>query len=327
MYNKKGGRAMKKVLVTREIPRAAIELLEKHFEVKLNPEDRPMTKEELYRDAKQCDAVLTQLTDKIDGEFFDECPNIKICANYAVGYDNFDVIAAKDRNVVLTNTPDVLSETTAELAWALLMSVSRRIVEADNYLRDGNWKQFKPTLLLGQDLYGKTLGILGAGRIGKAFVKKSLGYDMDVIYHNRSRDELFEKKYGARWVSKQELYEKSDVLSIHVPLTKETYHMVDKQAFKEMKPNTILINTSRGSVVDQEALINALENKLIWGAGLDVFEEEPMVPKKLLAMEQVVLTPHIGSASRETRTDMGILAARNIIEVLEGREPLTQVTK
>lgn len=326
MYNK-GGRPMKKVLVTREIPREGIELLEKHFEVKVNKEDRPMTKEELYKAAKECDAVLTQLTDKIDGEFLDECSNIKICANYAVGYDNFDVKAANERGVILTNTPDVLSETTAELAWALLMSVSRRIVTADKYLREGNWKQFKPTLLLGQDLYGKTLGILGAGRIGKAFVKKSLGYAMNIIYHNRSRDELFEKKYGAKWVSMQELYEKSDILSIHVPLTKETHHIVDKQAFKSMKANTILINTARGSVIDQEALINALNNNLIWGAGLDVFEDEPKVPQELVEMDNVVLTPHIGSASMETRTGMGILAAKNIVEVLEGREPLTKVTK
>lgn len=318
---------MKKVLVTRAIPKRAIDLLKEHFEVIVHIEDRPMTRSELLEKGKDCDGILTQLTDKIDEEILDKFPNVKIYSNYAVGYDNFDVISGKAHGIIMTNTPDVVSETTAELAWALLFAVSRRIVESDRYLREGNWKQFKPTLLLGQDLHGKTLGILGAGRIGKSFAQRCKGYDMEIIYHNRSRDEIFERTYGAKWVDIDTLFEKSDICSVHLPLNENTKHIVNKQAFKKMKKNMILINTSRGSVIDQEALIHALQEKLIWGAGLDVFEDEPRVPKELIDMSQVVLTPHIGSASEETRTEMGVLAAKNIIEVLLGRNALTSVYK
>lgn len=316
---------MKKVLVTREIPQKAIELLKSKFEVIVNKEDRPMTREELLNYGKDCDAILTQLTDKIDRTVFETCSKVKIYANYAVGYDNFDVVEGLNSGVELTNTPDVLSETTAELAWALLFSVSRRIVEADKYLRAGNWKQFKPTLLLGQDLRKKTVGIIGAGRIGKSFVQKCKSYDMEILYHNRSRDEIFERSYNARWTELDELLELSDIISVHVPLTTETHHLINKQAFKKMKKNAILINTARGAVIDETALIHALEEKLIWGVGLDVFENEPNVSEELLKFDNVVLTPHIGSASEETRTEMGILAARNIIEVLEGRSAITSV--
>lgn len=316
---------MMKVLVTRKIADEAISLLRSQFQVDLFEEDRAMTKEELISRAKNCDAVLTQLVDKIDLEVLQNCPNVKIFANFAVGYDNFELDYAAQNGVVMTNTPDVLSDTTAELALSLIFAVSRRITEAERYLREGKWKQFSPQLLLGQDIQGKRIGILGAGRIGISLAQKLSGFNMDVIYHNRSRNEIFEKKYGAQWVSFEELIETSDIITIHMPLNESTYHIIGKTEFKKMKKNVIIINTARGAVVDEAALINALEKGLIWGAGLDVYENEPFINPELLKLENVVLTPHIGSASKETRQKMAILAAKNIIEVLNGKKPLTPV--
>lgn len=316
---------MYKVLVTRKISDKAIGLLKERFEVVVFDQDRAMTSKELLQEARDCDAVLTQLSDKINASFLEACPKVKVIANYAVGYDNFDVEYAKGKGIVLTNTPDVLSETTAELAIALLFATTRRIGEAERYLRGGHWHQFSPELLLGQDVNRKTIGVLGAGRIGRAFVKKLSGFEPRWIYHNRHRDELFEKKYGVEWVDFESLIENSDILSIHVPLTEATRHMIGKTEFKKMKKNAIIINTARGAVIDEEALANAIERGLIWGAGLDVFEDEPQVHPKLIASERVVLTPHIGSASQETREKMAVLAAENIIEVLNDRRPLTPV--
>lgn len=316
---------MYKVLVTRKISDKAIGLLKERFEVVVFDQDRAMTSKELLQEARDCDAVLTQLSDKINASFLEACPKVKVIANYAVGYDNFDVEYAKGKGIVLTNTPDVLSETTAELAIALLFATTRRIGEAERYLRGGHWQQFSPELLLGQDVNRKTIGVLGAGRIGRAFVKKLSGFETRWIYHNRHRDELFEKKYGVEWVDFESLIENSDILSIHVPLTEATRHMIGKTEFKKMKKNAIIINTARGAVIDEEALANAIERGLIWGAGLDVFEDEPQVNPKLIASERVVLTPHIGSASQETREKMAVLAAENIIEVLNDRRPLTPV--
>ncbi|RKD29140.1 2-hydroxyacid dehydrogenase [Thermohalobacter berrensis] len=318
----------KKVYITRKIPNIGIELLKKHFHVEINPEDRPLTKEEIMEKVVDKDAVLTQLTDVIDDEVLEKAQKkTKIFANYAVGFNNIDIDAATKRGIQITNTPDVLTDTTAELAWALLFSVARRVVEGHKYIKEGKWQVFSPNLLLGQDIYGKTLGVIGAGRIGKAFAKKSLGFDMKILYHNRKRDEEFEKELNAKWVDKDTILKEADFISIHVPLTKETRYMIGERELKLMKRNAILINTARGPVVDEKALVKALKEGEIWGAGLDVFENEPEVEEELLELDNVVLTPHIGSASKETREKMAKLAAENIIAVLSGKEAITPVNR
>ncbi|WP_425449291.1 2-hydroxyacid dehydrogenase [Dethiothermospora halolimnae] len=317
----------KKVYITRKIPSIALKLLQEHFDVEVNKEDRNLSKEELIKNIKDKDGVLTQLTNEIDKEVMDRAKGVRVFANYAVGFNNIDIDEATKRGIRITNTPGVLSSTTAELAWSLLFSVTRRVVEGDRYIREGNWNSFSPNLLLGQDVTGKTLGIIGAGRIGKSFAKKSLGFDMDILYYNRTRDSEFEEQYNAKYVDKETLLKESDIVSIHVPLTDETKHMITDREFKIMKNTSILINTSRGPVIDEKALAKALKTGEIWGAGLDVFEEEPIVIEELKKLNNVVLTPHIGSASTETREAMAKMAAENIIAVLNGKEPLTPVNK
>lgn len=317
----------KKVYITRKIPPIGIELLRNYFDVEMNQEDRPLKKEEIIERCKDCDAVLTQLNDVIDEEVLDNLKKAKIIANFAVGFNNINIKAATERGIQITNTPDVLTDTTAEMAWALLFSVARRVVEGDRYVREGRWKKFSPNLLLGQDIYGKTLGIIGAGRIGKAFAKKSKGFDMKILYNNRNRDEEFERELGAQWVDKDTLLKESDFISLNVPLTNETKHLIGEREFKLMKKTAILINTARGPVIDEKALVKALKEGEIWGAGLDVFENEPYIEKELLEMDNVVLTPHIGSGSTETRVKMSKLAAENIIAVLNGKPPITPVNK
>ncbi|WP_069650052.1 2-hydroxyacid dehydrogenase [Caloranaerobacter ferrireducens] len=315
----------KKVYITRKIPDIGINLLKQHFEVEINMEDRPLTKEELISNIEDKDAVLCQLTDLIDKEVYDRAKNVKIFANYAVGFNNIDVDEATKRGIIITNTPGVLSDATADLAWTLLLSVARRIVEADKYTRAGKFKCWSPTLFLGQDLVGKTLGIIGAGRIGKTLAKRSIGFEMKILYHNRKRDEEMEKMFNAKWVDKDTLLKESDFISLHVPLTKETYHMIGEREFKLMKETAILINTARGPVVDEKALVKALKEKEIWGAGLDVYEKEPEVEEDLKKMDNVVLVPHIGSATINTRDNMAKIAAKNIIAVLNNEKPLTPV--
>lgn len=315
----------KKVYITRKIPDIGINLLKQHFEVEINMENRPLTKEELISNIEDKDAVLCQLTDLIDKEVYDRAKNVKIFANYAVGFNNIDVDEATKRGIIITNTPGVLSDATADLAWTLLLSVARRIVEADKYTRAGKFKCWSPTLFLGQDLVGKTLGIIGAGRIGKTLAKRSIGFEMKILYHNRKRDEEMEKMFNAKWVDKDTLLKESDFISLHVPLTKETYHMIGEREFKLMKETAILINTARGPVVDEKALVKALKEKEIWGAGLDVYEKEPEVEEDLKKMDNVVLVPHIGSATINTRDNMAKIAAKNIIAVLNNEKPLTPV--
>lgn len=316
---------MKKVYITRKIQDVGIEMLKNYFDVDMNFEDRALTKEELITKAQKYDAILTQLNDKVDKEVIEKSKNVKIFANYAVGFNNIDIDEANKKGIIVSNTPDVLSDTTAELAWALLFAVSRRIVEGEEYIRAGKWNKFSPTLFLGRDITNKTLGIIGAGRIGKSFAKKSLGFDMKILYHNRNKDHEFEEKYNAEWVDKETLLKESDFISLHVPLTEKTRNMITKEEFKLMKNTAIIINTSRGPVINEEDLINALVNKEIWGAGLDVFHKEPNVPRKLIELDNVVTLPHIGSATTETRNKMSEIAAKNIIEVLNGREPITPV--
>lgn len=317
----------KKVFVTRALPPIAVSLLEKHFDVTVNEEDKMLTKEELIEAIKDVDAVLCLLNDVIDAEVMDKAKNVRIFANYAVGYNNIDVAEATKRGIVITNTPDVLTDATADLAWGLLFAVARRIVESDKFTREGKFTKWAAKLFLGQDIVGKTLGIIGAGRIGKAFAKRSTGFDMKILYYNRRRDEGFEREFGATWVDKDTLLKESDYISIHTPLTEETYHLIGERELDLMKETAILINTSRGPVIDEKALVKALKAKQIWGAGLDVYENEPELEEGLKELDNVVLAPHIGSATIKTRDEMGRIAAENIIAVLSGKKPITPVNK
>ena len=311
-----------KILVTRKIPEPGLRKL-KNFNAQLtiNQDDRNLNHEELNNLASDADAVLTMLADNIDADFLKSHPGLKIVANYAVGFNNVDIQAATNNNVVVTNTPGVLTDTTADLAWSLLMAISRRVVEADKYTRAGKFKGWAPELLFGSDIYGKTLGIIGAGRIGQATARRAAGFDMKVLYHSRSQKEDFEKETGALKVSLDNLLKESDFVSLHVPLTDETHHMIDADDLKLMKNNTFLINTARGPVVNEKILARALQEKWIAGAALDVFEEEPKVHPQLLDLDNVILTPHIGSATDQTRNKMAEMAAESIIAVLSGQKP------
>lgn len=316
---------MKKVYITSNIPDVADELLNEAFEVDKNRDNKTLTKEDLIELGNNYDALITSLTDDFNAEVLSQIKRAKIFANYAVGFNNFDMDYVKKNNIIVTNTPEVLSDTTAETAISLLFAVSRRIVEADSYVRDGNWKGFSPKLLLGKDIHNKTLGIIGAGRIGKRFAEKMRGFHMQVIYHNHDRDLSFEKSFNAIHKSLDELLKASDIVSIHVPLTNETKHMIKKKELNLMKSDAILINTSRGGVINEADLIDTLKNKEIYGAGLDVFENEPGINEELMTLDNVVLTPHIGSASIETREEMAIMAAKNVLNVLSGRRPNNKV--
>jgi len=314
----------KKVFVTRQLPEASLERLREQFDVTVNPEDRVLTREELLQGVAGMDAVLCLLTDAIDAEVLDAAGSqCRIFANYAVGYNNIDVAAATKRGIIVTNTPDVLNDATADMAWTLLFSVSRRVVESDKFARTGSFKGWGPMLLLGRDITGKKLGIVGAGRIGYNFAKKARGFDMEILYTSTKPSEIMEKELGARYVDKNTLLSESDFISVHVPLTPETRHYIGEKELQSMKHTAVLINTSRGPVVDEKALVRALEKGWIWGAGLDVFENEPEIDPGLIGLDNVVIVPHIASATIETRTNMGLIAAGNIIKVLNGNKPDT----
>lgn len=312
-----------KVLVTRRLPPKAMALLEDHFEVTCNPHDRVLTREEILAEVRGKDGLLPLLTDRVDGPLMDAAGDrLRIIANYAVGYNNIDLEAATGRGIAVTNTPGVLTDTTADLTMALLLGVARRIVEADAFLRAGRYESWAPLLLLGADVHGKTLGLIGFGRIGRAVAKRAAGFDMRILYHDHRRAEAeVEQAYGAAYVEMDVLLRESDFVSVHVPLLPETRHLLGAGAFSRMKYEAFVINTSRGEVIDEKALARALEEKRIAGAGLDVFEHEPQVTPELLRMPNVVLLPHIGSASVETRTKMGLIAAENLIACFQGRMP------
>ncbi len=250
---------------------------------------------------------------------------LKIIANMAVGYDNVDVEAATERGVVVTNTPEVLNETTADTAFMLLLAAARRLGEAERLLRSGGWDAWGPMQLTGPDVWGKKLGVVGFGRIGQAVARRARGFDMEIIYHDQYRNEEAEQELGARYLDLNELLRACDFISVHTPLTDETHHLIGATELDRMKPETVLVNTSRGPVVDEASLADALAEDRIFAAGLDVYEEEPEVHPRLLELENVVLAPHIGSASVETRDKMAVLAAENIVAVLSGEEPKTQV--
>jgi len=252
-------------------------------------------------------------------------PRLKIIANYAVGYNNIDLQAARDKGIVVTNTPDVLTAATADLTWALILAVSKRIPESERYLRQGQFFGWRPKLMLGGDVSGKTIGIVGAGRIGQAVARRAVGFDMQVLYHSRNQNIDFETSTPAKYVELDQLLQESDFISLHCPLSEETHYLINAQNISLMKKGAYLINTARGPVVDEAALISALESGHLAGAGFDVYEQEPVVPQSLLELDNVVLLPHIGSATYETRDEMARICALNIIEVLEGRPALTPV--
>jgi glyoxylate reductase len=312
-----------KIYVTQPIPQAGLEVLRRAYpNFQMNPEERVLTRAEVLEKVKGVDALITLLTDKIDAEALDAAgPKIKIVANMAVGFDNIDLAAATARGVMATNTPGVLTDATADHAWALLFAVARRIPESEKFLRAGKFKSWGPLLFLGGDITGRTLGIIGTGRIGHAVAMKSRGFNMRVLYSDEVPNKQLEQEIGARKVRAEELLRESDFVSIHVPLLPSTQHLINASTLRMMKRTAYLINTSRGPVVDEAALAEALKNGIIAGAALDVFENEPAVHPELLKLENVVLTPHIASATIETRSKMAIMAAENLIAGLAGRKP------
>lgn len=317
---------MAKIFVTRLIPDSGLNLLRaKGHEVAVSKKDGVLTKEELLAALRAApyEAVLCLLTDKIDDEVFTAAPRAKIFANYAVGTDNIDLAAAKQRGMMITNTPGVLTDAVAEHAFALMIAVAKRLAEADRYTRAGEYQGWAPLLLLGLDLTGKTLGIVGLGRIGSRLAHfGARGFEMKIIYYDVVRNKPFEKEYGATYCEKvDDVLRPADFVSIHVPLLDSTRHLVNKERLALMKPTAILVNTSRGGVVDEVALVEALRVGTIRGAGLDVFENEPQLTPGLARLDNVVLTPHTASATEETRQAMSRLAVENILAALEGKIP------
>jgi len=307
----------KKVLITRIIPSLAQELLTKAgFDVTVWEGNGPMTQPQLIERAKLADALVSLGADKLDKYFFNACGHLEIIAQYAVGFDNIDITEATYRGIPVGNTPHVLNDATADVAFGLMIAVSRKMFYQHKSIERGAWKQFEPLKNLGIQLTGKTLGVFGLGRIGMVMAQRSQGaYNMNIIYHNRTRNEEAEKKMGCTYVSFDELLQQSDVLSVHSVLSEETRGIFNKAAFLKMKPSSIFINTSRGGVHKEEDLIEALRSEMIWGAGLDVTNPEPMdATNPLLTMPNVAVLPHIGSGTMEARNGMARLAAENIIE-------------
>lgn len=315
-----------KVFLTRSLPGDIEKILRKEgHTVVTYKKDKPISKNELIKNAKNTDAVISLLTDKIDTEIIDNLEKCKIIANYAAGYNNIDINYAKSKNIVVTNTPDILTNATADIALTLALACSRNVIEGHELVKKNKFKGWAPKLLLGVELTGKTVGIVGAGRIGQAAAKRFKAFDTKIIYYNRSRKAKFEKQVGAKKVSLKKLMTDSDIISLQIPSTKDTYHLLDKEHLSLMKPNAILINIARGEVVDEKYLIKLLKKGKIHSAGFDVYENEPNIDSELLKLPNVVLLPHLGSATVETRTKMAHLCVENVIRVLAGKPPKTKV--
>jgi glyoxylate reductase len=311
-----------KALATRPLFPAARAILESNFDVEYWPVQEKIPRAELLQRVADKDALVCLLTEKVDEELLAAAPKLRIVSTVSVGYDHIDVPACTRRNVMVTNTPGVLDETTADLAWALLMAVARRVVEGDAWMRTGTWPGWELDQLLGGDVFGKTLGVVGFGRIGRRVARRALGFQMRVLYYNRSRAEAeVERELHAEHADMDRLLCESDFVSLHVPLNAETRHLMSTSSFEMMKRTAYLINTARGPVVDEAALVRALEEKKIAGAALDVYENEPKTDPGLLARRDVVLAPHIGSATIETRTKMAVMGATNAAEFFAGRRP------
>lgn len=312
-----------KVYVTRELPERGLRIIQEHFDAEIWHEYHPPPKPIIIEKARDVDALAPLLSDKIDAEVFDAAPKLKIVAQMAVGFDNVDIKEATKRGIYVTNTPEVLTETTADFAWTLIMAVARRIVEADKYVRTGQWKVgWHPSMLQGKDVHSSTIGIVGAGRIGSALARRAKGFNTKILYYDVTPRPELEKEVGAKRVDLDTLFKEADFVSVHVPLMKQTHHLVNAEKLKLMKKTAYLINTSRGQIVDEKALYDALKEGRISGAGLDVFEQEPTpLSNPLLGLSNVVVAPHISSASYETRSRMAEMVAENLVAFFGGKTP------
>ncbi|MBK5294962.1 MAG: D-glycerate dehydrogenase [Acidobacteriia bacterium] len=311
-----------KILVTKRVFPEAIAFLEQRYEVDYVATDEGLSSDQLSQRVRGVQAIVSQLTDKFNAGLIDTLDGVKVISNVAVGFDNIDIAAATQKGIFATNTPDVLTETTADFAFSLLMAAARRVVEGHQFVHSGQWKQWTIDLLAGQDIFGQTLGIFGMGRIGQAVARRGRGFSMRLIYHDAQRAPAeLEKELGLEFVSKDELLRSADFVSLHVPLLESTRKLIGAPELAMMKPSAILVNTARGPVVDEAALARALAQGQIASAGLDVFEREPEVHPGLLHLRNVVLAPHIASASVETRRKMSMMAAENAAAALEGRRP------
>ena len=316
----------KSVLVSNVLPKEALDLIPKDISVDYNSTDTPLPKPQLLTRLKGKDGLICHIVSAIDEEVLAATPTLKVVANVAVGYNNIDVAAARRRGVVVTNTPDVLTETTADFAWALLMAAARRVVEADRFARSGQWQRWQWDLLWGADVHGKTLGVLGFGRIGRAVARRASGFDMRILYHDAIRPEpAVERELRATYAEPETILREADFVTLHTPLLPETRHLISERTLRLMKRTAILVNAARGPIVDEAALVRALKEGWIAGAGIDVFEDEPKIHPGLPPLPNVVLAPHIASASRDTRIAMATLAVRNCLAVLDGQPALTPV--
>lgn len=312
---------MAKIYLTRKIPEEGIKLLEKEHELEIYEGDTPPPKKEIIERVKDKEGLLCLLTDPIDKEVIGSAPRLRMISTYAVGYDNIDIKEATKRGVPVANTPGVLTETVADFTWALILAIARRVVEGDKMVREGKFKGWGPLVLVGSDVYQKTLGIIGAGRIGQAVARRAKGFNMTVLYYDREKKPDFERECNAKFVDMETLLQQSDYVSLHTPLTKHTYHLIGEKELKMMKKTAYLINTARGKCVDERALVEALQNKEIAGAAIDVYEDEPRLSPHLSELDNVVLAPHAASASIQTRTKMAIITAENMLAGLEGKMP------
>ncbi len=317
-----------RVFITRKIPEAGINLLKQHCQVKVHSQDRVIPRDDLLNGVKWGDALLCLLTDSIDEEVISANPKLRVIANYAVGFDNIDVKAATARGIAVTNTPEVLTDAVAEHTFALMMAFARRIPESDRFTRAGKFTGWEPMLILGTELMGKTLGVIGRGRIGAGVAQRAArGMGMNILYNDIQRNLQFEETYQAKFAEMDDLLREADFITIHLPLLPSTRHFIGRQQLELMKNTAYLINTSRGPVVDEKALVSALQKKEIAGAALDVYEFEPELSAGLAELDNAVLTPHTASATYETRAAMSELAARNILDVLSGKAPQNLVNK
>ena len=311
-----------RVFVTRRPPGRALEYLAEHADARVWPGEMPPTAEELAAETAACDGLLSLLTDRVDEALLGRTPQLLVVSNMATGFDNVDVAAASERCVLVTRTPGVLAETTADFAFALLLAAARRVVEGDRYTREDRWKTWGPEVLLGQDVYGATLCIIGMGGVGSEVAKRARGFGMRILYNSRTRKPDIERETGAGFRPLQEVLRESDFLSLHTPLTPETRRLINAGSLRTMKPTAVLVNTGRGGLVDQRALYEALRDGVIAAAALDVTDPEPMPPDDpLLALDNVIVTPHIASASVATRSRMAMLAAENLVAALRGEVP------
>ena len=311
---------MKEIYLTRKLPEKEMKLLG-GYALTMYEKEIPPSKQEIIKGIRNKDALICLLTDQIDTDIMDASPRLQIIANYAAGVDNIDIKEATKRGILVTNTPDVLTETTADLTWALITAVARRIIEGDKLMRHREFMGWAPQLMLGTDIHKKTLGIIGMGKIGTAVAQRATGFNMTVLYYNRTQNHDVEKRVGATYTDLKSLLRKADFVTLHVPLTQETLHLMGEQEFKLMKKSAFFINTARGKCMNETALVQALREGWIRGAALDVFEHEPEINNELITLPNVVLAPHIGSASHETRSKMAEIVAKNVLATFKGKIP------